>query len=144
MEEQKEKKQGHKVKGQKYKSLLVWDILLKKTDENHALQLVDIKRHLGNYGITAERHSIKRDIDDILLLLNKELDFDLDELEIEERDLLGSEVEYDAVQHGYKVIRRPYDFEELRLLAECVRASKFISKSQEEHLLAAIENLCSD
>lgn len=59
MEEQKEKKQGHKGKGQKYKSLLVWDILLKKTDENHALQLVDIKRHLGNYGITAERHSIK-------------------------------------------------------------------------------------
>jgi len=144
IEEQKEKKQGHKGKGQKYKSLLVWDILLKKTDENHALQLVDIKRHLKNYGITAERHSIKRDIDDILLLLNKELDFDLDELEIEERDLLGYEVEYDAVQHGYKVSRRPYDFEELRLLAECVRASKFISKSQEEHLLAAIENLCSD
>ena len=144
MEKQKEKKQGHKGKGQKYKSLLVWDILLKKTDENHAVQLKDIKRHLGNYGITAERHSIKRDIDDILSILNKEMDFDLDELEIEERDLLGYEVEYDASQHGYKVSRRPYDFEELRLLAECVRASKFISKSQEEHLLAAIENLCSD
>lgn len=144
MEEQKEKKQGHKGKGQKYKSLLVWDILLKKTDENHALRLKDIEEHLSHYGITAERHSIKRDIDDILALLNKELDFDMDEFEIEERDLLGYEVEYDAVQHGYKVSRRPYDFEELRLLAECVRASKFISKSQEEHLLAAIENLCSD
>ena len=64
----------------------------------------------------------------------------MDELEIEERDLLGYEVEYDAAQHGYKVSRRPYDFEELRLLAECVRASKFISKSQEQHLLAAIVN----
>ena len=90
------------------------------------------------------QHSIKRDIDDILALLNKEIDFDLDELEIEERDILGYEVEYDATQHGYKVSRRPYDFDELRLLAECVRASKFISKSQEEHLLEAIENLCSD
>ena len=126
------------------KSLLVWDILLKKTDENHALRLIDIQNHLEHYGITAERHSIKRDIDDILALLNKEIDFDLDELEIEERDILGYEVEYDATQHGYKVSRRPYDFDELRLLAECVRASKFISKSQEEHLLAAIENLCSD
>ena len=57
MEEQKGKKQGHKGKGQKYKSLLVWDILLKKTDENHALQLKDIKEHLAHYGITAERHS---------------------------------------------------------------------------------------
>ena len=138
------KKAGGKREGQKYKSLLVWDILLKKTDENHALRLVDIQNHLEHYGITAERHSIKRDIDDILAILNKEIDFDLDELEIEERDLLGYEVEYDATQHGYKVNQRPYDFEELRLLAECVRASKFISKSQEEHLLAAIENLCSD
>lgn len=138
------KKTGGKREGQKYKSLLVWDILLKKTDENHALRLVDIQEHLANYGITAERHSIKRDIDDILALMNKEIDFDLDELEIEERDLLGYEVEYDAAQHGYKVSRRPYDFEELRLLAECVRASKFISKTQEGHLLAAIENLCSE
>ena len=144
MEKQKEKKQGHKGKGQKYKSLLVWDILQKRTDENHAIQLKEIVEHLKMYGITAERHSIKRDIDDILILLNKELDFDMDELGIEDRALLGYEVEYDAVQHGCKVSRRPYDFEELRLLAECVRASKFISKSQEEHLLAAIENLCSD
>ena len=144
MEEQKKKKQGHKEKGQKYKSLLVWDILQKRTDEGHAIQLKEIVEHLKMYGITAERHSIKRDIDDILTLLNKELDIDLDEHGIEERALLGYEVEYDAVQRGYKVSRRPYDFEELRLLAECVRASKFISKSQEDHLLAAIENLCSD
>lgn len=144
MEEQKEKKQGQKGKGQKYKSLLVWDILQKRTDENHAIGLKEIVEHLKMYGITAERHSIKRDIDDILLLLNKELDIDLDEYGVEDRALLGYEVEYDAVQHGYKVSRRPYDFEELRLLAECVRASRFISKSQEEHLLAAIENLCSD
>ena len=144
MEEQKEKKQGHKGKGQKYKSLLVWDILQKRTDENHAISLREIEEHLKMYGITAERHSIKRDIDDILLLLNKELDIDLDELGVEERALLGYEVEYDGTQRGFKIVRRPYDFEELRLLAECVRASKFISKSQEEHLLVAIENLCSD
>jgi hypothetical protein len=48
MDEQKKK--GHKEKGQIYKSLLVWDILLKKTDENHALRLVDIKEHLKRYG----------------------------------------------------------------------------------------------
>ena len=138
MEESKAKKTGGKKEGQKYKSLLVWDILLKKTDENHAIRLKDIEEHLSHYGITAERHSIKRDIDDILALLNKEMDFDLDELEIEERDLLGYEVEYDAVQHGYKVSRRPYDFEELRLLAECVRASKFISKSQRFSIVLTI------
>ncbi len=121
------KKAGGKREGQKYKFLLVLDILLKKTDENHALQLKDIKEHLSHYGITAERHSIKRDIDDILALLNKELDFDLDELEIEKRELFGYKVEYDTAHHGYKVSRRPYDFEELRLLAECVRDRSFSS-----------------
>lgn len=139
MEEQKEKKQGHKEKGQKYKSLLVWDILQKRTDETHAIQVKEIKEQLKLYGITAERHSIKRDIDDILTLLNKELDIDLDEHGLEERALLGYEVEYDAAQHGYKVSRRPYDFEELRLLAECVRASKFISKSQEQICLRRLK-----
>ena len=69
MEEPKEKKQGHKVKRQKYKSLLVWDILQKRTVENHAIQLKEIVEHLKMYGITAERHSIKRHIDDILILL---------------------------------------------------------------------------
>ena len=42
MEEEKKKKQGHKEKGQKYKSLLVWDILQKRTDENHAISLKEI------------------------------------------------------------------------------------------------------
>lgn len=71
MEEQKEKKQGHKGKGQKYKSLLVWDILQKRTDENHAIQLKEIVEHLKTYGITAKRHSIKCDIDDILVSRTK-------------------------------------------------------------------------
>ena len=69
MEEQK--KQGGKKPGQKFKSLLVWDILQKRTDENHAIQLKEIVEHLKMYGITAERHSIKRDIDDILMLRNQ-------------------------------------------------------------------------
>ncbi len=63
---------------------------------------------------------------------------------MEDRDLLNYEVEYDAELHGYKVVRRPYEFDDLRLLAECVRASKFISQKQEESLLAAIEGLCSE
>ena len=39
----------------------------------------EIVEHIENIGITAKRHSIKRDIDDILILLNKELDIDLEE-----------------------------------------------------------------
>ena len=39
MEESKDKKTGGKSKGQKYKSLIVWNLLLQRTGENHALKL---------------------------------------------------------------------------------------------------------
>ena len=53
MEETTAKKPGGKREGQKYKSLLVWDILQKRTDKNHAIQLKEIVKHLKIYGQTA-------------------------------------------------------------------------------------------
>ena len=130
---------GGKKPGQKFKSLLVWQYLLKHTDEDHAASSEAIKAHLSEYGITADRHSIARDID----ALNELFIIDA-AAEIDDRDRLNYEIIYDTSKRGYKIIGRPHDFEELRLLAECVRASKFISKSHEEHLLTTIEDLCSE
>ena len=130
---------GGKRPGQKFKSLLVWQYLLKHTDEDHAASSEAIKGHLKEYGITADRHSIARDID----ALNELFAIDA-AAEIDDRDHLNYEIVYDASKHGYKITSRPHDFEDLRLLAECVRASKFISKSQEDHLLTTIEDLCSE
>ena len=130
---------GGKKPGQKFKSLLVWQYLLKHTDDDHAASSEAIKEHLREYGITADRHSIARDID----ALNELFTIDA-AAEIDDRDRLNYEIIYDTSKRGYKIIGRPHDFEELRLLAECVRATKFISKSQEEHLLTTIEDLCSE
>lgn len=139
MDEPKERKCGGKQAGQKFKSLLVWNLLLKRTDETHAVGIQEITALLKEYGISAERHSISRDIKDLMELMNRD-----QEIDFEERDMLNYEIEYDPVLHGYKVAHRPYEFDDLRLLAECVRSSKFISQKQEESLLAAIEHLCSD
>lgn len=139
MEEKKERKTGGKKPGQKFKSLLVWDILQKRTDENHAIGIKEILDYLQEYGIEAERHSVSRDINDLMELLNKGAEGDPDD-----HSIFDYEIEYDAALHGYKLSQRPYSFEELRLLAECVRASKFISKGQEENLLYAIEGMCSE
>ena len=130
---------GGKRPGQKFKSLLVWQYLLKHTDNDHAASSEAIKEHLREYGITADRHSIARDID----ALNELFSIDA-AAEIDDRDRLNYEIIYDTSKRGYKVIGHPHDFEDLRLLAECVRASKFISKSQEDHLLTTIEDLCSE
>ena len=83
---------GGKRPGQKYKSLLVWNLLLKRTDENHAISIKDIRTHLEAYGIQTERHSISRDINDLTELLARDQEL-VDDLE--ERDLLGYGIEYD-------------------------------------------------
>jgi S-DNA-T family DNA segregation ATPase FtsK/SpoIIIE len=51
-----------KSENHKFKSLLVAQVLLKRTDEDHAVKTSDIIEHLKNYGITAEAHSVQRDI----------------------------------------------------------------------------------
>lgn len=130
---------GKKPERKKYKSLIVWNLLLKRTDENHALSITEIQDMLEEYGLSAERHSISRDIQALTDLLQRDQD-----VAVQERDLLNYEIEYDPALHGYKVSRRPYEFDDLRLLAKCVRSSKFISPKQEAGLLSVLENFCSE
>ena len=52
--------------GQKFKSILVFQILLKYTDIDHPLTASEIKDYLLiDYGIEAEEHSIRRDIKEL-------------------------------------------------------------------------------
>ena len=137
---------GYKEKGQKYKSLLVMQYLLKNADDEHPVTIGEIEAHLSKYGISAERRSIYRDIRDFMELLNTELD---DDGEIAERDKLQYEVTFtrkkypNADQGGYLITARPYEFDELRLLAECVNSARFLSESQAKNLRHTISNLCS-
>ena len=113
-------RQGGRKHAQKYKSLLVWQILLKRTDENNGITVGQIEEHLKEYGITAERRSIYRDIRDLQELL--EADYDA---KIEDRERLGYEISYTRkAPSGFKITHRPYDFEDLRLLAECINSAR--------------------
>ena len=131
--------QGGKRPGQKYKSLLVWQYLLKMTDEDHAVSSKAIQEHLKEYGITADRHSIARDIEALQDLFCRDYD-----AEIDDDVRLNYEIVLDKKLHGYKIATRPYAFEEIRLLAECVNASKFLTPGQAENLKAVVANLCSE
>ena len=131
--------QGGRRENQKFKSLLVWQYLLKHTDDTHSVTLDDIKKHLTSYNIITDRHSISRDIRALQDLMD--LEYEMDDVELEEREKLRYEIEF---KRGCKVISRPYAFEDLRLLAECIHSAKFISDKQERGLLEAIQGLCSD
>lgn len=134
------RKAGYKRKGQKYKSLLVWQVLLKRTDEEHPLSVDDIQDHLRMYGIETERRSIYRDIKALQALLD--LDFEAD---IEDRERLGYEIGYTRKQpSGYMVTQRPYSFDDVMLLAECINSAKFISAEQAEGLREMLGGFCSE
>ena len=64
MDGKKEQKRvpGYRSEGQKYKSLLVMQYILKHADDEHAVTVGQIMDHLAKYGIEAERRSIYRDI----------------------------------------------------------------------------------
>ena len=110
---------------QKLKTLYVAKYFLEYSDENHA---VTAKKDICDFlkeecGIEAERRSIYRDI---ALLRN-----------VFGMDIVGG-------QGGkYKLMSRQFDFDELRLLAECVYSTKFISESQSKKLVASLGELCS-
>lgn len=132
--------------GQKYKSLLVLQYLLKNADDENAVTMNDILSHLSKYGIEADRRSVYRDIHDLVELLNTELQ---EEERIPERERLGYEIVFtrkptkNSPQGGYLVTQRPYEFDELRLLTECVNSARFLSESQARNLRSTISRLCS-
>lgn len=125
---------------QRYKSLLVFQILLKYTDKDHPLTASEIKDYLlEDYGIEAEEHSIRRDIKELQRL------YEADEEEcICEGERLQYKIEYDGSgKRGYKITKRPCKYSDLQLLVECIHSARFISKTQEQRLLNMLTEFCS-
>ena len=128
---------------QRYKALLVFQILLRQTDKDHPLTLKGIKDILKDMGIEANEHSIGRDIKELQRLYSAEIIDDFDEVEDGER--LPYKIEYDGSgERGYKVTKRPCKFSDLQLLVECIHSARFISQKQEKRLFETIAEFCSE
>lgn len=141
-----------KQNNQKLKPYLVLQYLLKNTDEDHLVSAYDIIDHLEQCGITAERRSIYRDIDDInkimWLVENRENDEELDIFDAEEAISADDSDEekivvYDKKRKGFYVRQRHYDMNDVRLLAECVYSAKFLSEGQAKRLANVVCDLVS-
>ena len=98
-----------KSENQKVKTLFVAKYFLENSDENHPITAGDIVDYLKEEcGIVAERRAIYRDIAAL-------------------RDVYGMDI--DGGQGGrYRLLSRQFEFDDLRLLAECVHAAKFIGR----------------
>ncbi len=113
-----------KNKNQKLKIWFLYRILYEMTDENNPMTMAQLLTELERYGITAERKSIYSDIE---LLVNAGVD-----IISEKRD-----------KYVYYMGSRDFQLPELKLLVDCVQASKFITAKKSAELIRKLENLAS-
>ena len=142
-------KQAH----QKMKPYLVYDYLLRQTDENNVRSAYDIAGYLEEeFGINADRRSIYKDIKEINLVLyalENEccIEEATDEFEASEgtEDFLTMQtIAYDKNRKGFYVRQRKYDLNDIRLLAQCVYSSRFLSQGQCDRLANAVTEFVSE
>jgi hypothetical protein len=141
---------------QKLKPYIVFQYLLKYTDEDNVVDAFDIISYLSDCGINADRRSIYRDIEEINRIMymieydctiaealevfpeEKDEDFDSEQAEAEKV------VVYDKNRKGFYVRQRHYDVEDIRLLAECIYSAKFLSEGQAKRLADVVCGFVSD
>ena len=147
IEDEFDDKRGKKF-NHKLKSYLVLQYLLKNTDENHAASGFEIAAYRQNtYGISAERRSISRDIDElnlISLMLDQGCTLEQAKQLLEDDDDSLKTVVYDPHQKGFYVAQRKYTFDDIRLLAECVYSAKFVTEKDSRDLIDVVCSYVSD
>ena len=140
-EKKQEKGNNGRKFNQKMKALLTYLYLLETTDNEHYATGEDIVVYLDEYrGVPAERRSIYRDIEEI----NKALLAQREDITVEDAAKMIAEDEEEQIiryqpKKGFFVAQRQYEEEDIRLLAECVYTTKFITEKQSEKL---IDMLC--
>lgn len=109
-----------KSEKQKLKTLYVAEYLKKYSDEDHAVTANDICDYLmDEYEIKAERKSIYRDIK----ILRDDYEMDIE-----------------GGQGGkYRLMSREFDFDEIKILIECLNASKFLSDVKTHQLINVLK-----
>ncbi len=106
------------------KILYLHIILLENTDEEHSITMPEIIYRLELCGITAARKAIYEDIEALKL-------FGLDIVTMRGKNA------------GYKVVSREFELPELKLLADAVSSSRFLTEKKSSELLKKLERLTS-
>lgn len=114
-----------KSANQKMKILLLLRMLWEKTDEEHPMSMAEIIRRLEEEGVNAERKSIYSDFQTL-----RDLDFDV--------------CYQGGADGGYYIGSRNFEMAELKILADSIQASRFLSEKKSRGLIRKLSSLCSE
>ena len=130
-----------KSENQKFKSLIVARILEQLTDENHPMTPKDIEDWMTHHGLSGEKKSILRDINQLIEL------YDVDVVDEEYGNILNYDYEIihddSYYNRGYKMVGRPFEYEDIQILLECIDNAKFISNKKANELKKKLASLRS-
>lgn len=133
---------------QKMKPYLVYQYLLRNSDENHVVTAPELVGYLQEIGMYAERRSIYKDIEEInnaLWILENDSDIEDVENAIAEGYFDDDKtIVYDNRQKGFYVTHRKYEASDIRLISECIYSSKYISQTEAERLVNIMKEFVSD
>ena len=143
---------SEKSLAERMKPYLVYDYLMRVTDNNHAESATKISKYLQTLGIDAQRRSIYKDIEAInqAILITTRDAYGLQKASTIKRaeKLLQDEKEktiiYDEHKKGFYVRKRHYKVDDIRFLAECVRTAKFIDEKRSKRLINIVCDLTSE
>ncbi len=113
-----------RAENQKRKLLIIQQLLVRRSDENHLLRMQDILSELERQGIPAERKSV---YDDIASLQEAGMDIVL---------VRGK-------NGGYFLASRTFELVELKLLVDAVLSCRFLSEKKSMQLISKLETLAS-
>ena len=113
-----------KSANQKSKLLMLYRILLERTDEENPLSTVQIIDYLEQNGIGAERKSIYNDMETLKLM----------GVDVQSRKGRGA---------GWFIGERDFELPELKLLMDAVQSSRFITQRKSDALIRKLEKLAS-
>ena len=109
----------------KSRPLYIANYIRAKSDADHWVSQKEIMDYLyDEYEIMPDRKTIKRDI----AMLRDEMGMDLEE----------------EPYKGYRLLSREFELDDLKILAECVYAAKFISEERSKDLIDVLCDFCSE
>ena len=110
---------------QKFKLYYLSRIMLERTDDDHMIDMSEIKTALEAYGVTADRKSLYDDLEALRVL---------------GVDVIGEKV---GRNYYYHVGGKQFEIAELKLLVDAIQSSKFITEKKSKELIKKLTDMAS-
>ena len=139
-------KRKERPEKRKMKPFLIYQYLMKHSDENNIVKRRELEDFLWGCDIASERRSIYNDIKEInkAILIAEGIAVDMDEAEELCEDKEECTIIYDKHRKGFYVRQRHYDANDIHMMAECIYTARFLEEKTASRLVNVVCEFVSE